>query len=153
MTLKQQQLMKRIKEILRIKDSNPKATLVVKLLLNKNSNGKDRNKDGFYYRLAIGSLPYLAGYTRPDISMAVHQVAKFLNNPKACHDIAIKRIGKYILGTLNKSLIYRLNIQKGLEVFTDANFAGCFYKLNAENLASAYSQTGYIIKYAGCLII
>ena len=63
MTLKQPQLMKRIIEILGLKDSNPKATPVVKPLLNKNSNSKDRNEDSFHYRSAIGPLSYLAGCT------------------------------------------------------------------------------------------
>ena len=40
MTLKQPQLTKRIIEILGLRDSNPKATPVVKPLLSKNSNGK-----------------------------------------------------------------------------------------------------------------
>ena len=80
-----------------IDDTNPKSTPVATLLLIKNTNSKDRKDDSFHCRSAIGSLLYLTGCTRPDISMAVHQVAKFSNNPKASHDAAVKRISKYLL--------------------------------------------------------
>ena len=60
MTLKQSQLIKRIIELMGLKDTNPKATLVVKPLLNKNTNGKDRDKNSFHYCLIIESLSYLA---------------------------------------------------------------------------------------------
>jgi len=153
MTLRQPQLIKRIIELLGISDANLKATPVVKPLLNKNTNGKERKDDSFHYRSAIGSLSYLAGCTRSDISMAVHQVAKFSNDPKASHDIAVKRIGKYLLGTYDKGLIYKPDNSKGLEVFVDDDFAGGFDKAVAEDPASVYLRTGFVIKYAGCPII
>ena len=90
MTLRQPQLIKKIIKILKLTDANPKSTPVVKPLLNKNSDGKGRNEDSFHYRSAIGALSYLAGCTRPDISMAVHQAAKFSTDPKACHDTDVK---------------------------------------------------------------
>ena len=144
---------KRLIEILGLKDSNPKAIPVVKPLLSKNTNGKDRNNNSFHYRLVIGSLLYLAGFTRPDISIVVHSVAKFSNIPKAYYNTAVKRISKYLLGTKDKGLIYKLNIDKCLEVYIDVNFARWFNKSNAKDPASIYSRTGYIIKYASCLII
>ena len=153
MTLKQPQLIKRIIELLRLTDANPKGTPVVKPLLNKNADGKERNEDSFHYRSVVGSLSYVAGCTRPDISMAVHQAAKFSNDPKVSYDTAVKRIGKYLLGSLDKGLIYEHDVSKGLEVFVDADFAGGFDKINAEDPASVYSRTGYIIKYTGCPII
>ena len=99
MTLKQSQLIKRIIELIDLNDANPKATLVVKPLLNKNTNRKDRDKNSFHYCLIIGFIPYLAGCTRPDISIAAHQVAKFSNNLKASYNTAVKRISKYLLGS------------------------------------------------------
>ena len=71
MTLKQPQLIKRIIVLLRLTDANPKGTPVIKPLLNENVNGKERNKDSFHYRSVVGSLSYVAGCTRPDISMVV----------------------------------------------------------------------------------
>jgi len=152
LNLKQPLLTKRIIEMLGVKDANPKATPVVKPLLSKNSDGKDRDSTSFHYRSAIGSLSYLAGCTRPDISMAVHQAAKFSNHPKACHDTAVKRIGKYLLCTADKGLMYVPNLSEGVEVYVDADFAGNFNGNNAEDPASVYSRTGFVIKYAGCPI-
>lgn len=44
-------------------------------------------------QLIIGKLNFLAQNTRPDISFAVHQCAKFCNNPHYSHGIVVKRIG------------------------------------------------------------
>jgi len=153
MTLRQLQLTKRIIELLGLRNSNPKATLVVKPLLNKNSNGKDRNDNSFHYRLAVGSLSYLVGCTRSNISIAVHQATKFSNVSKAYHDTAVKRINKYLLGTEDKGLVYRPDVLKGLEVFIDTDFTEGFDKANAEDPASVYSRIEYIIKYANCPVI
>jgi hypothetical protein len=40
--------------------------------------------------------------TRPDISCAVHQCARHCANPKIQHTAAVKRIGRYLLGTKDK---------------------------------------------------
>ena len=65
----------------------------------------------------------------------------------------MKRIGKYLLGSADKRLVYKLDIEKGLEVFADADFASCFNKSTAKDPAFVYSRTGFIIKYAGCSMI
>ena len=72
MILKPPQLTKRIIEILRLRDLNPKATLVVQLLLNNIINRKDRNDKSFHYRSVISLLLYLAGCTRPNILMVAY---------------------------------------------------------------------------------
>ena len=36
--------------------------------------------------------------------MATQQEAKFSTNPKACHEAAVKMIGKYLLCTIDESL-------------------------------------------------
>ncbi len=52
---------------------------------------------------------YLEKSTRPDISCAVHQCARHCANPKIQHTAAVKRIGRYLLGTKDKGLIIRPN--------------------------------------------
>jgi hypothetical protein len=66
------------------------------------------------YRQVIGKLLYLEKSTRPDISCAVHQCARFSANPKAKHAEAVKRIGRYLLGSQEKGLIMKPN-SEGLE--------------------------------------
>ena len=82
MSLKQSQWTKRIVELLELQDANLKGTLVVKPLLNKNIDGKDRNKDSFHCRSVISSLSCSTRCTWPDTSIAVYQVAKFASNLK-----------------------------------------------------------------------
>ena len=73
-------------------ETNTKSTPVGKPLLHKDVSGKPR-KATWNYRTAVGMLTYLQGNTRPEISMAVHQTARFCNNPKLSHESAIKRLG------------------------------------------------------------
>eukprot|EP00253_Pinus_taeda_P007717 PITA_07717 len=54
------------------------------------------------YRSMIGSLLYLTG-TRPDIMHAVGIVGRFQETPKETHLQAVKRIFKYLQGTLTMS--------------------------------------------------
>eukprot|EP00961_Rhodomonas_salina_P224502 3035161-Rhodomonas_salina.1 len=50
---------------------------------------------------------YTAVLTRPDISCAVNQCARFMSNPGPDHIAAAKRILKYLKGTKHLKLTYR----------------------------------------------
>ena len=58
------------------------------------------------YREVIGCLLWLSLGTRPDITYAVSQVAKFSANPGQVHWKAVKRILRYLNGTRNLGLIF-----------------------------------------------
>ena len=84
---------------------------------------------GIPYRSAIGSLLYASTSTRPDIANAVRCVAKFMQNPGKQHWTAVKRILRYVKGTLNTKL--RLGPGIGgtmapatLVGYCDADYAG-----------------------------
>jgi hypothetical protein len=51
------------------------------------------------YRQVIGILNYIAARSRPDITFAVHQCARFSNNPNRQHELAVRRIVRYLKGT------------------------------------------------------
>jgi len=103
---------------------------------------------------AIGMLTYLQGTTRPDISMAVHQCARFFMDPKLSHERAVKCIGRYLLETTNRGIMYSPDMKKCLlECYVDADFAGGWAKADADNPDNVLSRTGYIITYAGCPLI
>ena len=97
-------------------------------------------------------LSYLQGHTRPDISMAVHQTARFSNDPRLGHDKAIMRLGRYLLGTRTRGIFYNPNKSKGLECYVDAYFAGGWTQADSENAENVMSRTGYVIAYTGCCI-
>ena len=124
-SLTQPFLIGRISILLGIEDgkTNKRATLVGKPLLNKDLNGEPR-KHTWEYRAAIGMLTYLTGSVRPNITMAVHQCARFSVDPKWSHELAVMRIGRYLLSSRDKGMIFTPDKEKGLEVFVDADFAG-----------------------------
>ena len=53
------------------------------------------------YRSAIGSLLYLSNYTRPDITVAVSIISRKVSCPTQQDWNEVKRILKYLIGTLN----------------------------------------------------
>ena len=98
-------------------------------------------------------LNYLAGSTRPDISMAVHQVARFCNDPKLSHEKAIMRICRYLIGMSARGMVYKPDVKKGLELFVDAEFAGNWKNADADHPENCLSRTGYLIRYNNCIIL
>ncbi len=75
------------------------------------------------YREATGSLIYVC-YTRPDICFAVTQVCKHNNNYQDVHWTAVKRILRYLKGTVNYKLTFDGSAPCRLEGYSDADFAG-----------------------------
>jgi len=73
------------------------------------------------FREAIGSLLYLATNTRPDILHPVTLLARFSNNPKEKHWLAVKRIFQYICGTLNFGLKFSRQGDFKMSAYTDAD--------------------------------
>jgi len=69
--------------------------------LDKDDQGK--NVDIKLYRSMIGSLLYLTA-SRPDIMFSVCLCARFQSCPKESHLIAVKRIIRYIKGTIGMGL-------------------------------------------------
>jgi hypothetical protein len=153
-SLTQPFLIERILRLLGIEDgkTNDRITPVGKPLLNKDLNGEPR-KHTWEYRAAIGMLTYLTGSVRPDIAMAVHQCARFSINPMRSHELAVMRIGRYLLSSKDKGMIFTPDATKGLEVFVDADFAGGWDPTTADDADTVYSRTGFVIRYAGCPLL
>lgn len=77
------------------------------------------------YREAIGSLMFASICTRPDISYAVGQVAKYSSQPNQTHWQAVKRILGYLKGTSAFGVSYGDVADKDrLVVYSDSDFAG-----------------------------
>ncbi|XP_075475834.1 secreted RxLR effector protein 161-like [Primulina tabacum] len=104
--------------------------------------------DNTQYRSIIGSLLYLSA-SRPDIMFSVCLCARYQADPKVTHLKAVKRILRYISGTVDLGLWYTKETNTNLVGFSDADWAGnlddrkstmgrCFYLGN--NLVSWYSK-------------
>nr|GFA28618.1 hypothetical protein [Tanacetum cinerariifolium] len=76
------------------------------------------------YRGMVGSLMYLSA-SRPDIVFAVCMCARYQARPTDKHHQAIKRIFKYLKGTITIGLWYSKDFGFALTAFADANYAGC----------------------------
>jgi len=133
-------------------DANSTSTPVAKGLLHRDLDSKER-KYTWKYRTAVGMLSYLQNTSHPEISMAVHQTARFSNNPMLSHEKSIMRIGRYLLDTRKCGIIYKPDKSKGLECYVGADFAGGWSQANADNADNILSRTGYIIMYANCPIL
>jgi hypothetical protein len=76
------------------------------------------------YCSLAGALQYLT-FTRPDIAYVVQQVCLHMHDPREPHLAALKRILRYIRGTLHLGLHLRPSTQDDLVVYSVADWASC----------------------------
>ena len=96
------------------------------------------------YQSAIGSLNYAAICTRPDLSTVVGKLGKFMQKPGNDHWVAVKRVLRYIKGTLNYGLVYRHSDTFCLYGYSDADYAGC--------QETRKSTSGHVFRLGGCTV-
>jgi len=96
------------------------------------------------YRKLIGSLLYISQNTRPDITYSVNYLSRFQNNPNEDHYVGVKRIIRYLSGTLNCGLLYSKNMNEELCGYADASWG--------EDIEDRKSTTGYCFMICGKII-
>ena len=97
------------------------------------------------YGRAVGKLNWLALATRPDISYTVSQLARFSSNPGPQHWQAVKRLLRYIKGTVDFKLTYGPSPHPTkFQTFSDADYAG--------DIDSAKSTGGYVVMMGGAAV-
>ena len=74
------------------------------------------------YRSIVGALQYLT-FTRPDIAFSVHQICQFMQQPRVEHFIAVKRILRYLKGTMDVGISYAKG-SLDITAYSDADWAG-----------------------------
>lgn len=104
-------------------------------------------------RNALGCLMYIMLCTRPDICVSVSTISRFINyNNKEVWE-SLKRIIRYLKGTIDLKLVYRKQDLTELDPkysniligFADANHIG-------QDKRCLYSTSGYMFKLYGNLI-
>jgi histone deacetylase 1/2 len=80
--------------------------------------------DSSTYRSLVGALQYLT-LTRPDLAYAVQQVCLFMHDPREPHLALVKRILRYVKGTLSSGLHIGTGPVDSLTGYSDADWAGC----------------------------
>ncbi|KAJ4793674.1 hypothetical protein LUZ62_044920 [Rhynchospora pubera] len=76
------------------------------------------------YRSIVGALQY-ATLTRPDISFAVNRVSQFMHQPTIPQWMAVKRILRYLCGSLNFKLQLNSAAPLLIDAYCDADRTGC----------------------------
>ena len=100
--------------------------------------------DRHQYLQIVGSLLYLATFTRPDISFAVGRAGQLCMEPtQEDYEDAI-RIIRYLQGTKEKKLKFSRNGSLELVGFSDSDWGG--------NLVDRHSTSGYIFTLGGAAI-
>ena len=88
------------------------------------TNDDEDPADKKRYQRLVGKLIYLA-HTRPDIAFAVSLVSQHMHNPSKNHLEAVYRILHYLKGSPGKGVLFKKDDGRQIEVFTDADYAGC----------------------------
>nr|GEX93413.1 retrovirus-related Pol polyprotein from transposon TNT 1-94 [Tanacetum cinerariifolium] len=96
--------------------------MVEKSKLDEDTQGKV--VEHTHYRGMVGTLMYLTS-SRPDLVYVVCMCARYQAWPTKKHLHAIKRIFRYLRGTVNRGLWYSKNSAIALTAFADADHAGC----------------------------
>jgi hypothetical protein len=111
-----------------------------KTKLKKNVN-KDEEMVKVPYQQAVGSLMYAMLCTRPDLAYPISVVSQHMANPSLEHWIAVKRIFRYLQGTLQFKLRFGGLSPQDVVGYCDADWAG--------DLEDRRSTTGFVFMIGG----
>jgi hypothetical protein len=103
--------------------------------LSVNKEYKANEDDINRFRSMVGTLSWIATWSIPEISFAVHKLQRATNYPEAKHFAAAGRVFKYLKGSGNKSI--KLGGGTILRAYCDADF--CTDRIDGK------SVTGYIV--------
>ena len=88
---------------------------------------------------------YASTATRPDIAVAVGILSQFMSDPSSGHWMGVKRLLRYIKGTLNYGLKFTADgSEHDLYGFSDADWAG--------DVDTRRSTSGYVFKVANSTV-
>ncbi|GJS62312.1 retrovirus-related pol polyprotein from transposon TNT 1-94 [Tanacetum coccineum] len=96
-------------------------------MVEKSKLDEDKKRkaiDLLHYRGMIGTLLYLTA-SRPDLQFAICMCARYQARPTEKHLNAVKKIFRYLKGTVNRGLWYPKDSSIALTAFADADHAGC----------------------------
>lgn len=111
-------------------------------------DGCHKQEETFSLRKLIGLLIYLITHTRPDLAWAVGYLAQFVENFDQTHELAAKRILRYLKRTVGLGITYgdfAAEDKDVLFVFSDADHAGCLVTRRSTSGVVAIFNGGPVI--------
>ncbi|XP_070679368.1 uncharacterized mitochondrial protein AtMg00810-like [Malus domestica] len=114
--------------------------LVSKLQLD--AKGEPFSNPGFYQRM-VGKLIYLT-ITRPDIAYSMSLVSQFMHSSTLVHWEIVKRILRYLKGSMGKGILMKKNGSTHIMPYIDDDWAG--------NALDRKSTTGFCTFVGGNLV-
>lgn len=110
-----------------------------KEILNKDEEGMPVDSTNF--KSMIGGLRYLV-QTRPDLPYSAGIVSRFMERPTLMHQNAVKRILRYVKGTMDLGLVYTKDEKNNVVIgYSDSDLAG-----NVEDRKSTGGMIFYLTK-------
>jgi len=126
------------------RDSKPVATPMLEQNLVPHEGPVDLSRQK-WYRQAVGSLNHLAVSTRPDLAFSMSRLSRYLDNPSSEHEIALKRVFRYLKGTIGHGLTFQAcENEPFVYGYSDADWAG--------DVETRKSTSGYAFFVAGGLV-
>ncbi len=107
----------------------------------------------YSYASVIGMLQYLQAHSRPDITFAVSQCARYSHNTRRSHELALERIGQYLKLTQGEGLILSPSDTLDVDCYVDADFAGLWSYEDPNDPSCAKSRTGFVVCISNCPVI
>lgn len=89
---------------------------------NLSKNGREAIKNIKQYRSVIGALQYTT-MTRPDIVFSVNKLSPCMQDPRSEHWKAVKRVLRYLKGTINYGISFKACNNLNITCYTDADWA------------------------------
>lgn len=142
-TIKQESYIKKILQRFEMSECNPISTPIEKEGVQIGKVDTSTKEEKFPYREAVGALAYVMVGTRPDIAYAVGVVSRKLENPTKDDWNKVKRIFRYLKGTVSLGITYGSG-PKQLLGYSDADHGG--------DTTTGRSTTGVVCLYANAAV-
>ncbi|XP_019095528.1 PREDICTED: uncharacterized protein LOC109130439 [Camelina sativa] len=94
------------------------------LQLDKVQDQQKEFSDSTYFRSLAGKLQYLT-LTRPDIQFSVNYVCQKMHKPSVADFQNLKRILRYVKGTITMGITFWRNTNFDLKTYSDSDYANC----------------------------
>ena len=143
-TMHQKPYIDRMVERFHLENANPLPHPIFGEHLQKRKPDEEVVHDLNLYQQLVGSLLY-SRHTRPEISYALGQLARFMQDASVVHWKAAKQVLRYLKGTADRVLRFRKTKHLKIEAHGDADFAN--------DTDDRKSVTGMLVKLGGNPII